>query len=143
MKSLLIVLFAFALLNAVAIKISFTNLKCQEFHPEFAFFQKCRLVVVKRGVVALNVHVKLLKVPVNNVSFKIIKLFLDVIMKESNLNHSCPYDHDIIVDNLILDEHKFSFFPLPRGDYMFQLKVAAYNDWKALVRAYVNIDGDL
>ncbi|XP_061401908.1 uncharacterized protein LOC133337717 [Musca vetustissima] len=153
----------------------FTNLKCESLKPDFAIFEVCRLSVVKRDIISLNVNVKLLKGPVNhstiNLSFfkklsgyrpflynstydfcefmknrnRIMhaKLFLDAILKESNVNHTCPYDHNIIVDNLVLDESKFKYFPLPRGDYMFQMKVAAYNDWKADVKIYFSILGDL
>ncbi|XP_073821317.1 uncharacterized protein [Musca autumnalis] len=175
MKSLLIVPFAFAFLNVVAIKIRFTNLICQDLRPDFSSTQKCRLVVVKRGVISLNVHVKLLQVPVNNITvnlaafkkangfkpflynitgdfcmfmanrkkFKFGEVFLNVLLKESNISHTCPYDHDIIVDNLVLNERKFAFLPLPRGEYMFQLRVAAYNVWNTLVKVYISIDGDL
>ncbi|XP_075167906.1 uncharacterized protein LOC142240072 [Haematobia irritans] len=149
--------------------IRFTNLKCVEFHPDFATFSICRLNMVQRGVVALNIHVKLLQVPVNNVSINLslwkkvngyrpflynmtvdfckfqrnrsrspfLKIFFDLLLKDSNINHTCPFDHDIIVKKLVLNEDMFKLLPLPNGEYMFQLKVGAYNDWKADVKAYI------
>ncbi|XP_073821315.1 uncharacterized protein [Musca autumnalis] len=201
----------------------FTNLVCKDLRPDFSIFEVCRLTVIKRDIISLNINVKLLKGPVNNATlngykpylinttydfckfmqnrnrykiaklfldamlkesnvnhtcpyevnlalfkkvngykpflynttidfcmfmtnrnkFKFAKIFQDILMEESNLNHTCPFDHNLIVDNLILDERKFAFLPLPRGDYMFMLKVAAYNDWKALVKVYISIDADL
>ncbi|XP_059225914.1 uncharacterized protein LOC131997983 [Stomoxys calcitrans] len=147
----------------------FTNIKCAEFDSSFATFTKCRLNMVKRGVVALNVYVKLFQLPVNNVSVNLslwkkasgyrpflynmtedfcrfqrnrkrvpfLNIFFNLLVKDSNINHTCPFNHDIIVKNLVLDEEMFKFLPLPNGEYMFRLKVAAYNDWKADIKTYV------
>lgn len=50
----------------------FTNLKCLEFDKPFATIPMCKLKLVRRGVVALNLKVSLHQVPVTNVtvSFK-------------------------------------------------------------------------
>ncbi|XP_068146927.1 uncharacterized protein [Drosophila tropicalis] len=40
--------------------------------------------------------------------------------QQSNANHSCPYDHDIIVDKVTVDflnHHVARFIPIPSGDY--------------------------
>ncbi|XP_005185093.2 uncharacterized protein LOC101897858 [Musca domestica] len=156
----------------------FTNLKCEELRPDFAVFEECRLTVVKRDIISLNIDVKLLKVPVTSTTVGVVnlaffkkfngyrpyfcnitydfckfmenrnrqsyaKIFLDAILKDSNVNHTCPFDHNIIVKDLILDESKFKYFPIPRGDYMLRIKVAAYNDWKADVKVYFSILVDL
>ncbi|XP_075167905.1 uncharacterized protein LOC142240071 [Haematobia irritans] len=158
--------------NFVYNELRFTNIKCEELDRDFATFEKCRLKMVKRGIVALNVHVKLFKLPVTNVtvSFSLWKKvngyrpflynvtedfcrfqrnpkrnpFLNIMFtgmrNASNMNHTCPYDHDIIVNNLILNEGMFQLMPLPNGEYMFRLMVAAYNDWKADVKAYALIN---
>ncbi|XP_061388824.1 uncharacterized protein LOC133323939, partial [Musca vetustissima] len=119
MKSIsMLVFFCVPLTTVYAITLRFTNLQCQAFHPEFAKFAKCRLKVVKRGVISLNINVELYQVPVTNAT------------------------HNIIVDNLILYEDVLKYFPLPHGDYMIQLKVAAYNDWKADVRTYITLTND-
>ncbi|CAD7006276.1 unnamed protein product [Ceratitis capitata] len=64
-------------------------------------------------------------------------LFLDIIFKfleeASNINHTCPYGHDIIVDRLILAPKHFAQMPLPSGVYRLKIVVGAYNDWKAIV----------
>ncbi|XP_065359849.1 uncharacterized protein LOC135953773 [Calliphora vicina] len=146
-----------------------TNLKCIEFDKPFATIPICILKVVQRGVVGLDLHVKLHQIPVNNVSvnialskrasgykpflynvsadfcklmkngqkkFPFIYWFTTLLGKQSNINHTCPYNHDIIVRRLILKEEMFKILPLPQGDYLFDVKVGAYNNWKALIKAY-------
>ncbi|CAD7006275.1 unnamed protein product [Ceratitis capitata] len=69
--------------------------------------------------------------------------FLDIIFqfleKYSNINHTCPFDHDIIVDKLILMPKYFSMLPVPAGEYRLRIVVGAYNDWKAVVNIFVQI----
>ncbi|KNC27743.1 hypothetical protein FF38_03132 [Lucilia cuprina] len=60
-----------------------------------------------------------------------LNFFLNLLVKASNINHTCPFNHDVIVRNLVFQESMFQILPLPSGDYMFKLKVAAYKDWKA------------
>uniref|UniRef100_A0A1I8QD64 MD-2-related lipid-recognition domain-containing protein n=1 Tax=Stomoxys calcitrans TaxID=35570 RepID=A0A1I8QD64_STOCA len=170
---LFVIVIVAAVRHSIA-SVRLTNLRCEEYHPEFATFLKCRLKVIRRGVISLNVNVKLFQVPVNNVTanlsmFKklsgyrpflnnvtfdfckfmlnrkhvpVANIFFNVFASDSNINHTCPYDHNIIVDNFVVYENHFKYFPLPRGDYMFQLKFAAYNDWKASVQAYVEVTHD-
>uniref|UniRef100_A0A1I8Q0N2 MD-2-related lipid-recognition domain-containing protein n=1 Tax=Stomoxys calcitrans TaxID=35570 RepID=A0A1I8Q0N2_STOCA len=153
-------------------ELRFTNLKCNEFHKEFATFEECRLKMVKRGLVALNLHVKLYQLPVNNISVNLallkkangyrpflynvttdfckflqnpkrvpfVNIFYEMIRKNCNMNHTCPYDHDPIVRNLTLKEEMFKHLPLPNGEYLFRLKVGAYNDWKAEVNVYLLVN---
>uniref|UniRef100_A0A1I8P6G0 Uncharacterized protein n=1 Tax=Stomoxys calcitrans TaxID=35570 RepID=A0A1I8P6G0_STOCA len=73
----------------------------------------------------------------NRKKIPFLKIVSDILLKDSNINHTCPFNHDIIVNNLILKEEMFKYLPLPNGEYMFQFKVGAYNDWKADVRAYL------
>ncbi|XP_036337065.1 uncharacterized protein LOC118747182 [Rhagoletis pomonella] len=154
--------------------IKLTNVVCKSFDKPFADFRSCRLTVVKRGVIALSLYVKLFQLPVNNVSinvsifkkasgyrpflnnvtadfcgfmanrrrFPFLKIFLDLLLTESNINHTCPYAHDIIVKNLVLHEEMFARFPVPTGEYMFKLMVGAYNQWKADIKAYFSIKLD-
>ncbi|KAH8408242.1 hypothetical protein KR215_000952, partial [Drosophila sulfurigaster] len=51
----------------------------------------------------------------------VIHLFLKAVRQSSNLNHSCPYDHDIIVDKLWTGNHETDFLkylPVPNGEYV-------------------------
>ncbi|XP_075150329.1 uncharacterized protein LOC142224444 [Haematobia irritans] len=172
-KSLMVILLIlWSILWPIEASVRFTNLKCEQYHPEFAKFLTCRLKVMRRGLISLNVDLKLFQVPVTNTTVNLslhkkvsgyrlflynttfdfckfmlnrkqepfAKLFFDVLEKDSNINYTCPYSHNIIVDNMTVDENIFKYLPLPAGGYMFQLKFAAYNDWKTDVKAYIEID---
>ncbi|XP_029405019.2 uncharacterized protein LOC115065931 [Bactrocera dorsalis] len=66
---------------------------------------------------------------------------LEIIFKflepHSNINHTCPYNNDIIVDRLILKPNYFALLPLPAGEYRIKITVGAYNDWKAIVNVFL------
>uniref|UniRef100_A0A1I8PET1 MD-2-related lipid-recognition domain-containing protein n=1 Tax=Stomoxys calcitrans TaxID=35570 RepID=A0A1I8PET1_STOCA len=66
-------------------------------------------------------------------------IFFKIVRPISNINHSCPFDHDIIVKDLILDSSMLELMPFPTNEYMVRLKVAAYNHYKAEVRVYLSI----
>ncbi|XP_053967335.1 uncharacterized protein LOC128868826 [Anastrepha ludens] len=53
----------------------------------------------------------------------------------SNVNHSCPYDHDIILDRFVLNQNFASVVPLPVGSYLIS------TNWQidAVVRANVSL----
>ncbi|EDV57337.2 uncharacterized protein LOC6541255 [Drosophila erecta] len=58
----------------------------------------------------------------NPVAFYLYNLFKDY----SNLNHSCPYDHDIILEKLSINHvntQVTDVLPVPHGDYLF------HSDW--------------
>ncbi|XP_061395702.1 uncharacterized protein LOC133331320 [Musca vetustissima] len=168
------VLLTFTILNLNwALKVKFTKLECFELDKPFATIPKCYLKALSRYQSALNIHVALHQIPVNNVSFnaalyqkgnngyrpfmynntvdfcsfyknpnrfifwKII--FFNMIAPASNINHTCPFDHDIIVKNLILDSSMFRMIPFPANEYSVRVKVAAYNHYKADIRAYVQL----
>ncbi|XP_059217518.1 uncharacterized protein LOC131994706 [Stomoxys calcitrans] len=75
--------------------------------------------------------------PKRQMFWKII--FDNFIMPFSNINHTCPYDHDIIMDNATLKAEAFRLIPFPNNDYMVQLKFAAYNVYRASVKIYFKI----
>ncbi|XP_061396020.1 uncharacterized protein LOC133331655 [Musca vetustissima] len=90
-----------------------------------------------------NISVDLCKFFKNPKKYPFIELYHRVIVKESNINHTCPYNHDLIVKDLVLNENKFKYLPLPRGEYRFDLKGGVNNDWKGEVKAYVDVSSDL
>uniref|UniRef100_A0A1I8Q855 MD-2-related lipid-recognition domain-containing protein n=1 Tax=Stomoxys calcitrans TaxID=35570 RepID=A0A1I8Q855_STOCA len=49
----------------------FTNIKCKDHDIDFAHFDRCKLLVIGRGVVSLDIKVDLYKTPVSNVSLNI------------------------------------------------------------------------
>ena len=46
----------------------FTKFDCETYDKPFADFKKCNMKVMGRDIIALNMHVRLHRVPVNNVS---------------------------------------------------------------------------
>ncbi|XP_013117855.1 uncharacterized protein LOC106095156 [Stomoxys calcitrans] len=78
-----------------------------------------------------------LKTPSRYMFWKIV--FLRMVRPASNINHTCPFDHNIIVQNLILDSSMLDLIPFPADDYMMRFKVGAYNHYKAEVRAFIQI----
>ncbi|XP_059224227.1 uncharacterized protein LOC131997357 [Stomoxys calcitrans] len=146
----------------------FTNLKCQVADADFCRFETCKLSVVGRGIVSLNIRVQLFKTPVTNTSvhfllyrkdngrrkllfnvhqdvcayflkpnrFSLAHAFFNFFAANSNINHSCPYDDDIIVKDLILDEDKVRLVPLPEGEFILAIQVFAYNKLRASVETF-------
>ncbi|XP_018783251.1 PREDICTED: uncharacterized protein LOC108965356 [Bactrocera latifrons] len=86
-----------------------------------------------------NVTVDFCDFMANKKRYPILNICHGVILKDSNINHTCPYNHDIIVKNLVLRDDMFGRMPVPEGDYMFKLMVGAYNEWKADVKTYLSI----
>ncbi|XP_073841469.1 uncharacterized protein [Musca autumnalis] len=143
-------------------------MKCYDHDVSFSSFELCKLKVVRRGVVALNLRVGLYKTPVRNSTinlalykrangyrpflynitenvcaffanrkrYPVLKVLLDLFLVHSNLNHTCPYYDAIIVKDLVLNEELFKFLPVPEGEYLYKLKVFAYNDLKATAEVY-------
>ncbi|EDW90745.1 uncharacterized protein LOC6530087 [Drosophila yakuba] len=63
-------------------------------------------------------------------------LVMNAIMTRSNLNHSCPYNHDIIIDNLEFSDDFLKNLPLPQGVYKIQLRFATYKVWRVQVTMF-------
>ncbi|EDW09288.2 uncharacterized protein Dmoj_GI20431 [Drosophila mojavensis] len=180
-------------------KSRLTNLKCTSYDESFAKFEKCKLNVLGRGIIAGEIYISLLKLPINNVhvSFQIKIMFriclraflykdmaeikisriinwsiwrryntyqpflhnsscnlceliknlekkitfeslvLKAIQSHSNLNHTCPYNHDIIVDNLVFTDEMLQSLPLPQGEYKIQLRFMVAKKWKLMVEAFI------
>lgn len=55
-------------------KSRFTNLKCESYDPSFSTFKKCKLNVLGRGVVAVDININLLKLPIYNVHVSVTLL---------------------------------------------------------------------
>ncbi|XP_032305331.1 uncharacterized protein LOC26515012, partial [Drosophila ananassae] len=67
------------------------------------------------------------------------KYFLDFFKPFSNMNHSCPFDHDLIVDkmNIAHINHQFTnVLPFPEGDYFLETHWIAYDIDRAVVKMY-------
>ncbi|XP_039964867.1 uncharacterized protein LOC126760999 [Bactrocera neohumeralis] len=86
-----------------------------------------------------NVTVDFCGYMANKKRYPFLNIFHGAFLTKSNINHTCPYNHDIIIQNLILRDDMFGRLPVPAGEYMTKLMVGAYNEWKADVKAYFTI----
>ncbi|EDV37331.1 uncharacterized protein Dana_GF13392 [Drosophila ananassae] len=64
-------------------------------------------------------------------------------MSYSNLDHPCPYNHDVVVRNCSLEDKMFKMVPLPKGSYKLTLELdnGAFK-WVGIVSIYLDIDVD-
>ncbi|XP_037721101.1 uncharacterized protein LOC119554309 [Drosophila subpulchrella] len=82
---------------------------------------------------------KILKYPKSN---QVFGFFHSLFRDYSNMNHTCPFNHDLIVDKLSAEFINTQFtkvLPFPLGDYQF------YSNWIAddINRAEVRVYGTL
>ncbi|KAH8363456.1 hypothetical protein KR084_010649, partial [Drosophila pseudotakahashii] len=78
----------------------------------------------------------------NTTSQPIAKFFYELLKSHSNMNHTCPYDHDIIIDKLSTSylNHKLTeVLPVPEGQYLVQTNWYAYDILRGSVGFYVII----
>ncbi|EDX10654.1 GD14604 [Drosophila simulans] len=147
--------------------VTFTNLNCSSYNLDFMSFPTCRIKAVNRTHKYISIYAKINQLPIVDarVSFGQIKPFLfdlsydgcqfmknqknmfvktfyKTFQRNTNMNHTCPYDHDIIVDKLFtgnLEEEFGRYIVIPNGDY------AIYTDWatnkvaRASVKIYLRI----
>ncbi|KAH8384257.1 hypothetical protein KR200_010476, partial [Drosophila serrata] len=60
----------------------------------------------------------------------------------SNMNHTCPFNHDLIVDKLpvnFTNRHVTEVLPFPTGDYLFRSNWIAYDINRARVDVYFTL----
>ncbi|XP_070134847.1 uncharacterized protein [Drosophila bipectinata] len=70
------------------------------------------------------------------------KFFYDFYKDVSNINHSCPYNHDLVVENMSeyrINHRLVKIVPFPEGDYMLQLLYMAYGINRAIVKIYISL----
>ncbi|XP_034663915.1 uncharacterized protein LOC117898546 [Drosophila subobscura] len=62
--------------------------------------------------------------------------------KVSNMNHTCPYDHDLLFERLSIDfvnQQVTKVLPFPEGDYLLETNWFAYDINRAVVKVYGTI----
>ncbi|XP_052840237.1 uncharacterized protein LOC128254912 isoform X2 [Drosophila gunungcola] len=69
-------------------------------------------------------------------------LFFKALRPYSNLNHTCPFNHDIILKDFVLADLMYAKIPFPKGSYMFMIKVATEGVWRGVINAYFDINVD-
>ncbi|XP_016965225.1 uncharacterized protein LOC108034778 [Drosophila biarmipes] len=67
----------------------------------------------------------------------LIHMLHRVFLPASNINHSCPYDHDLKIKDLVYTKNDLKDLPIPNGEYMIQLKVATEKAYCASIKIYV------
>ncbi|XP_065365648.1 uncharacterized protein LOC135958686 [Calliphora vicina] len=154
-----------------ALVIRFTNLECKSFDQEFVQIPQCRLKVMARDKVSLNFHLKMLQLPLINMTVlgqllrksndyrpflynsstnfcsfvknanKLLfwKIVWNIARPFSNVNHTCPYNHDIIVQNMILDEHNMKLILFPPGNYLIRFYMYVQGKRKVGINTYFSI----
>ncbi|XP_033160941.1 uncharacterized protein LOC117141546 [Drosophila mauritiana] len=66
----------------------------------------------------------------------LIYMMHKVFMQTSNINHSCPYDHDLIINEFIYKKNDLKDLPIPNGDYMIRVKVAFDKEYRTSIKIY-------
>ncbi|EDV32509.2 uncharacterized protein Dana_GF19730 [Drosophila ananassae] len=86
-----------------------------------------------------NVTFDACKFLMNRKSQPVSLYFYEFFSSVSNMNHSCPYDHDLIMEKLTTDiiNHRFTkILPFPDGDYMIKMHWFAYDINRAVFQIY-------
>ncbi|XP_039497157.1 uncharacterized protein LOC120455242 [Drosophila santomea] len=69
----------------------------------------------------------------------IANFFYSFFKDHSNINHTCPYNHDIVVDQMLYNHINYKvtkILPFPEGSYMFELHWLAYDIDRAITKFY-------
>ncbi|XP_034654782.1 uncharacterized protein LOC117892569 [Drosophila subobscura] len=75
-------------------------------------------------------------------SFPVVSYFHDFIKDFSNMNHSCPFNHDIMVEKASIEHANnqlTNILKFPEGDYMVEMHFLAYDIRRAVVKLYVSL----
>ncbi|XP_020810577.1 uncharacterized protein LOC110185901 [Drosophila serrata] len=89
-----------------------------------------------------NVNVDACKFLRNPSSNPVVVYLYSFFKSHSNMNHTCPYNHDLIVDKLTVDflnTQVTEVITFPLGEFLFQSQWFAYNILRATVNIYVTI----
>ncbi|KPU80180.1 uncharacterized protein Dana_GF27425 [Drosophila ananassae] len=67
-----------------------------------------------------------------------IKYFYQFVETTSNMNHTCPFDHDleIVLPISIVDNQLTKVLPFPGGDYMLETQWFAYDVRRAIMKVF-------
>ncbi|KAH8372408.1 hypothetical protein KR093_011383 [Drosophila rubida] len=72
-------------------------------------------------------------------SYPLFQAFHAAFMLATNFNHSCPINHDIVVDNLLYEDNRMlNSLPISRGEYLVVLKTLVSKLWRNEYKIYVS-----
>ncbi|KAH8301927.1 hypothetical protein KR044_000958, partial [Drosophila immigrans] len=150
--------------------VTFTNLKCSYANETCGEFNICHIKAVNRTHKYISINGKAnvildnitgnLKVMRYDYGYKpffidisvdickflknpqnvILITFFNTFRKSSNMNHTCPFDHAIIVDKLWtgnLEDGFGRYLPIPNGDYVIFLTFYTNKVELAKVAVYI------
>ncbi|XP_034127290.1 uncharacterized protein LOC117583196 [Drosophila guanche] len=86
-----------------------------------------------------NITVNACKFLVNPKTSPVTKFFYESVVTFSNVNHSCPYNHDIIIDKLSIDyvNNRFTkVLPFPEGNYLIEARFSTLGSPFAVVKVF-------
>ncbi|EDW28016.1 GL27208 [Drosophila persimilis] len=148
----------------------FKNFKCKCFEKSYCEFAKCELKILGRGIVALNVHLQGKQLPMKRVKvttfrrfngyrpsfynisvdicdffkhkkrFPFFNLMYDPLRNFSNFNHSCPYNHDIIINRMVLNDQMLNKLPVPMGFYKLLIVIATEGIWRGEIEFFFEVN---
>ncbi|KPU74453.1 uncharacterized protein Dana_GF26526 [Drosophila ananassae] len=78
----------------------------------------------------------------NQKSNPVLGYMYGLFKSHSNMNHTCPFDHDLIVDKVSTTFINYQFtklLPFPEGEYLFRTNWIAYGILRATVDAYLSL----
>ncbi|XP_017079560.1 uncharacterized protein LOC108113485 [Drosophila eugracilis] len=82
---------------------------------------------------------RFLKYPKSN---PVIGYMYDFFRAHSNMNHTCPYDHDLLVDKVttnFINKHVTEVLPFPEGEFRFRSHWIAYGILRATASVYATL----
>nr|XP_017013372.2 uncharacterized protein LOC108068370 [Drosophila takahashii] len=121
-----------------SLKVKLLKVPIHKIKVNFALYQ--RLNGYKPFL--YNVTVNGCKFLLNQKASPVAAFIFNLFAPYSNMNHSCPFDHDLIVEKVpysYLNDQLTVVLPFPKSSYGF------YSDWYAdgIKRAFVNVHGTL
>ncbi|KAH8353903.1 hypothetical protein KR067_001059, partial [Drosophila pandora] len=78
----------------------------------------------------------------NQKSNPVAQYFYSLYRDVSNINHSCPYNHDLVVDKVTtqrVNTNIVKIIPFPEGDYMIMMNWIAYDINRAVFKLYISL----
>ncbi|XP_020811039.1 uncharacterized protein LOC110186269 [Drosophila serrata] len=148
------------LVSEISSKFEFTNLKCSTFDEQFSDFEYCYIKSVNRSYKYISINLILFKrfngyrpfmynITADACRFlrglnlnPALKYFYRFVELYSNMNHTCPFDHDVQFEKIPADfvnDYMTRVLPFPHGDYMLEVSWIAYDIKRATTQFYGTI----
>nr|XP_044248952.1 uncharacterized protein LOC108058476 [Drosophila takahashii] len=78
----------------------------------------------------------------NQKSNPVFGYFYNILKSFSNVNHPCPYHHDLVVEKIsteFVNNQVTKVLPFPEGQYMYKMRWMTYNIVRAEFRIYLSL----